>query len=318
MNEAADRLRKADEERLNSVAAALRHGGRFMIIVAEEMAWPGVTEVLRAKLGVEAAKMPEVALSTGEEVMAMFASSIVGQEGIVVLRVEEAAADAMHTLNLHREKIHKQACRFALWLVGGAAYERFVREAPDAYSVRDGVAVVEGRPEAPPVLDDLSEEIKQVRREVAANKDPDRLVDLADRLYELNLPEEAHHALDRGIVALESRNALLPYERLALAWLHHRRGDFASQEVWRAQTRSALRALDPVRSQFEGPYALFLAGLNDAYGYDLAAVRQAIHLTERSVTHVAQFPICTSCSRNRCPSAVTCAVPDVRSIGRSR
>lgn len=44
MTEAARKLRRADEQQLRLALAVLRHGGRFIVIVADEATWPEVRD----------------------------------------------------------------------------------------------------------------------------------------------------------------------------------------------------------------------------------------------------------------------------------
>ncbi|HSO00285.1 MAG TPA: hypothetical protein VLS89_18460 [Candidatus Nanopelagicales bacterium] len=162
MTEPARKLRRADELQLRVVLAALRRGGRFVIVVADEETWPEAREVLAR--GLTPPPLHEVRLVTGEDVIRLFSSPEVAGEGADILHVGDDAAGAIEALNLHRDKLRQKRCRFALRLDGTAVHERFVREAPDCYSFRDAVANVAGRPAAAP-LKHNQERLEPVREQ---------------------------------------------------------------------------------------------------------------------------------------------------------
>ncbi|MEZ4309542.1 MAG: hypothetical protein R3F14_16010 [Polyangiaceae bacterium] len=146
MSTAGSHLLKADEQRLKVVVRALSRGGRMVVVVAGDPVWGSARELLAREL--PGASWAEFTLTSGDEVMRMFASPEVREPGIVVLHVGAADRRAMHALNLNRDKLTRQACQFVLRLAGREAQERFTKEAADAYSVRDALAFVEGGPTA--------------------------------------------------------------------------------------------------------------------------------------------------------------------------
>jgi hypothetical protein len=73
-----------------------------------------------------------------------------GPRGTTIRLVLDANPDVLDALNLHREKLRTGA-RFVLWIAGQAAYQELVRRAPDAFSFRDAVAIVEGDEPPPPM-----------------------------------------------------------------------------------------------------------------------------------------------------------------------
>lgn len=279
MTEGAGKLRRADEQQIRGMIAALRHGGRFVIVVVEEATWPEVKKALASSLSPPT--LHEVRLVTGEDVIRLFSSPVVESDGTVILRIGADAAGAVEALNLHRDKLRQKRCRFVLWLEGAAVHERFVREAPDCYSFRDAVAVVEGRPAVAPIQHD-SELLELLQRQVAEAEEPGQLLELGRELFDLDRLDEAHRALERGIGILGARKELSPEERSTLAYLHYIRTFDAAPEVDRDHSLAALRILEPVREQFESQYANVLGGLCDGYGIDVYAAREALAIARRS------------------------------------
>lgn len=272
-------LRNSDVERLRGAALVLQRGGRFIVVVAATGVWPAAKALLARELAPPA--FHEVRLTTGEDVMRMFASAAAATEGIVVLHVGDDAGEAIQTLNLHRDKLRMQACRFVLRLDGATVQERFAREAPDCYSVRDAVVFVEGQAPPPAFRPDLKK-LERLRRGVAATDDPKEILDLANGLLRLDHPEEAHREFDRGIALLESREDLSPEERSTLADLHACHRFRASPEEQRDHVRRALRVLEPVRGELAEQYMATLGHLRDAAGIDVTAARSALALARRS------------------------------------
>ncbi len=280
VTEAARKLRQGDEQQIRGVLAALRHGGRFVIIVAEEAIFPAVREALAR--GISPLPLHEVSLVTGDDVMRLFASPVIARDGIVVLHIGDDAAGAVEALNLHRDKLRRNPCRFVLWLDGAEVHRRFAREAPDCYSFRDAVALVEGRTAVAALPTRDRAQLKELRRSVSAAQRPEHLFALAHDFFDLDRPDEAHLALERGIAILSAKKKLSPEDRSRLANLHYYRAAWASPEERRNRVREALRILEPVRDQFEEQYTSILGRLRDAYGIEVGAAQAALSIAQRS------------------------------------
>jgi hypothetical protein len=253
---AVRQLRRADEQQLRVVKAALERG-RFAVLVADDGVWP----LAREALGVEPAG--ELVLESGDDVMQMFASPVTAGEGVVFLHVGEEAAGAMAALNLNRDKLKGRSCRFLLRLGGIEAYRRFVRDAPDAYSVRDAAVVLETKeavdigpaPEGEPDAD--------VERRIGAARE-------ALQTAEQKSPPDTEHVLRQALsfaAARQSRDdirgASEALERLKVPWWapganrffvsHLAAGILVDEGCWReARTKleEALRASASTNDRF--------------------------------------------------------------------
>ncbi|MEZ4297604.1 MAG: hypothetical protein R3B70_21765 [Polyangiaceae bacterium] len=277
MSTESSHLLKADEQRLKVAVLALSRGGRLVVVVAGDPVWESTKELLAREL--PGATWAEFTLTSGDEVMRMFASPAVREPGIVVLHVGAADRRAMHALNLNRDKLTRQACQFVLRLAGREAQERFAKEAADAYSVRDALAFVEGWTDGEGHRVD-EDEVERLVREAAETDDPERLLSLAERLGRADRWKAAHAAMDRGIATLGLKSALSVDDRRTLSGLHLVRRNAASDSELRHHSREAVRALEPVRDQLPDEYALVLAEKRDAIGADPKAARAAIALLQ--------------------------------------
>ncbi|WP_437978912.1 hypothetical protein WMF11_22770 [Sorangium sp. So ce295] len=272
MNRVVRKLRRADEQQLRGLEAALGRG-HFVIVVVDDAAWP----IVRSAIGVEASG--EFTLENGGDVVQMFDSPAAAGEGVVFLHIGEPAADAMLALNLNRDKLLSRKCRFLLRLRGLEAFQRFVREAPDCYSIRDAVALIE--PQKAIDLEPSREPEPDVEHQIANERSPDALLALGKDLIMQNRLHDAHRALDRGIALLKRKKRLVALDRLMLAALHFHRCDGATKQERRIHVQEALRVLGPVREEFSEEYTKLLSHLSDYYGSEIAAVREAHDAAEQ-------------------------------------
>ncbi|HSN99910.1 MAG TPA: hypothetical protein VLS89_16560, partial [Candidatus Nanopelagicales bacterium] len=282
MTEPARRLRRADELQLRVVLAALRRGGRFVIVVADEETWPEVRGVLERDL--TPPPLHEFRPFDGNDVIEIFSSSEADLEGVIILHVGSEATGAVEALNLHRDKLRQKRSQFILRLDGAAAHERFVRVAPDCYSFRDAVVIIETYPAIVPIQRD-NERLEMLRREVAEAKVPGRLRRVARDLIALAQYEEARRALEKEIGLLGAGFWLSPEERLELAGIDYDLSLCTVDEERRRHVVDALRTLEPVRDLYHGEYAAFLRGLCDGYGTDPDAVREALTILQQAGAH---------------------------------
>lgn len=274
MSRVVRQLRRADEQQLRGLRAALERG-HFVIVVADDAAWP----LVRSAIGVE--ENGEFTLETGGDVVQMFDSPAAAGEGVVFLHIGEPAADAMLALNLNRDKLLSRRCRFLLRLHGLETFQRFVREAPDCYSIRDAVALIE--PHDAIDLEPSGGPEPDVEHLIANERSPETLLTLGEDLLMQNRLHDGHRALDRGIALLERKKRLSARDRVVLAVLHDRRADGTTKQERRIHVQEALRVLGPVRQEFSEHYTNILARLSDYHGSEIAAVREALDAAEQAV-----------------------------------
>ncbi|WP_437944408.1 hypothetical protein WMF27_20315 [Sorangium sp. So ce281] len=187
----------------------------------------------------------------------------------------------MLALNLNRDKLLSRRCRFLLRLRGLEAFQRFVREAPDCYSIRDAVALIE--PQEAIELEPSREPEPDVELQIANERSPAALLTFGEELLMQNRLYDGHRAFDRGIALLERKKRLSARDRLVLAALHEHRADGATKQERRIHVQEALRILGPVREEFSKEYTNILAQLSDYYGSEIAAVREALDAAEQAV-----------------------------------
>ncbi|EYF01520.1 Hypothetical protein CAP_8081 [Chondromyces apiculatus DSM 436] len=276
MTEAARQLLREDEQQIQALLAALRHGGRFVILVADETTWPEAKKLLEHELCPP--PLHEVPLATGEEVMRMFASPEATRAGTLVLHVGSDAAAAIAALNLHRDKLRKQRGRFVLRLDGPHVHRQFAHEAPDGYSFRDALAIVDGRA-AVEVVRRVPARVSQIQEALKEEKgDAEQLLQLATELFKLAHLGEARRALDRGIALLRAKKHLSPEDLVVLAMSLHLSATFLTPEEQPRRLRDALHVLEPVRDRVEDIYGTILGDLRDGRNSDIDAVREALAL----------------------------------------
>ncbi len=276
MSPSVRQLRRADEQQLRVVEAALKHG-RFAVVVAGDDVWPLALKALGVK------PAAEFVLESGDDTMRMFASPAAAGEGVLVLHLGEEARGAMGALNLNRDKLKARRCRFLLHLAGLDAYRRFVRDAPDAYSVRDATAVLEEQEAAGLGPAPEGESDADLERKIAEAREADDLFVLGESLVDAGRFRMAHRALDRGIALLSRGEELSSTERRTLAALHYFRGFGAPREQQRAHFQEALRELGPARGEYERDYQNILGQLRDYYGTELTSVREALGAAAQAI-----------------------------------
>lgn len=269
-------LRRADEQQLQVVGTALERG-RFAIVVADDAVWP----LVRRALGVEPAG--SFALETGDDVVKMFALTVSAGEGVVFLQLGEQATGAMAALNLNRDKLTSRSCRFLLRLAGLEAYRRFVREAPDAYSVRDAAALIETQEVVDLGTSPEGEPEAEVERRIAEEGSGDALLNLGNSLLDAGRWQVANCAFERGIALLTRKKRLSSSDRSLLAALHYHRGRKATSEGRHFHVKEALRVLEPARGEFEEQYINILRYSSDYFGTKIGAVREALRAAEQRI-----------------------------------
>lgn len=161
--EAAHSLLHRDEEALDRVAQVLgRDRPAFAIVVCPAALRPLALAYLRGKTGrpLPAPKAPRDA----EHLLEMLAAQA-GMPGGPVLSLDfgEEPARLLATLNLHREKL-RSGGRTVVWLAAVDDLRAVHEVAPDAYSFRDAVAIVQGAPVLPALVPEGESEELVARR----------------------------------------------------------------------------------------------------------------------------------------------------------
>lgn len=135
------RLLVREREELDRVAHRLRvEGPAFVLLVCAPRLREVVLSVLQRHEHLAGLPAP-MRLETAEAVLAELS-----EERALRSVALGAAEDPMRAVNWHREKVRREGAT-VLWLEDVDALERFREVAPDAYSFRDGLVIVDGVPE---------------------------------------------------------------------------------------------------------------------------------------------------------------------------
>lgn len=261
------RLLRSDEEQISKIRVALRLG-HFAIVVAGAIEWEAVVEFLGL------AGSPSFELHTGDDVIAMFASQEASTSDIVTFHLNADAREAMGALNLNRDKLLDSKTSFLLHIPDQLSFRIFVEEAPDCFSVRGGLVILE-----PSTVMPVQAPPPSTRKEESLLISGEDALSEGQRLLKLGLTAKARQVIDRGIILL-AKWPLSPHERSILANLYYFRSDPADLVEQRASILHALHILEPVKDEFKEQYIDTLGQLKDAYGIELVAIQDAITKSE--------------------------------------
>lgn len=275
-------LLRADEDRLRLVATTLARGGRFVLVVADRDLWPTAARYLRDSLPDHA--FVERAPVSSEDTSRAISDPLRDHVGMtIVLRVTGQDAGPIETLNLRRESLRKAAGNFLVVLEGDAAHGRFLREAPDCYSYRDLLVVLQGEPSfTPPERNEidwngLDAAVERARQEADPRTRADRLYHLARRLQRNNEMDRARKLLEEATAVMTKlEQALDEDERAFLAALYYHSANGCSRAECYRRVRRALDVLAPVADQYSAQFANIEGQMVDAIGVDLEAALDAV------------------------------------------
>jgi hypothetical protein len=278
------RLLHADEDRLRLVAAMLARGGRFVLLVADRALWPAARELLGGLLP-DQTFVEHAPTSPDEASRAIDDPQRATPGRTIVLRISGRQAGPIEVLGRRRESLSRAAASFLVVLEGDEAHARFRHEAPDCYSYRDLLAVLQGEPsfEAPEPREagvDVPRLAAEARAAAAPEERAAGLLSLARDVLQRGQARQARELLDEAIAALpEPAGEQAPEQedaRALLAELHTDRADLASH----AERYRGLRRARDVLAPIAYGRAHQLAGIDgrmvDAIGIDLAAADQAV------------------------------------------
>lgn len=286
------RLLHADEERLRLVAVTLSRGGRLVLVVADSRLWSTALQFLRERLSDH--RFIEHTPTSHDETNQAISDPLRNEPGLTsVIRLTGREAEPIETLNLRRESLVKAPANFLVVLDGEVAHARFLREAPDCYSYRDLLVVLQGEPvfETPEhhgsddddrvLLDAVAEVTLNAAIEVAKQEaDPStrarRLFRLGVRLLADNqIP--SRKVFDEVITTLTALHGeLSDDDRLLLAAAHGNRAFGCSRAETYRHVREALEVLAPVADRYAESFANIAGQMVDAIGLDLEAARDAV------------------------------------------
>jgi hypothetical protein len=282
-------LLHADEEHLRLAAITLRRGGRFVLVVADSRLWPAASQLLCELLPEH--RFAEHAPTSSDEANQAISDPLRDTPGLtIVIRITGRDAGPLETLNLRRESLVKAPANFLVVLDGDEAHSRFLREAPDCYSYRDLLVVVQGEPTlgAHELIDMVPDKVVDTAVEAAQQEaDPtqraQQLFYLALLLQRSQGVARARPLLGQAIIALEpKRQSLTDQDRLVLAHLYSASAVGCSCAERHRRIRKALEILAPVADQFGEQFAMIEGSLTDAIGIDLTAALDAVQRARAS------------------------------------
>lgn len=282
---ARPRLLHADEDRLRLVAATLARGGRFVLVVADAALWPVALELLRERLPDHT--FVERAPTSSEETSQAISDPLRDAPGTtIIIRVTGRDSGPIETLNLRRESLVKAAANFLVVLEGDDAHNRFLREAPDCYSYRHLLVVLQGEPslEAPEQIeldqDRLAVLIEDARNFPNPKERAEMLQLLATVLSRLDDTSRANKLRDEAITAmtvLSSQRELDDDERTLLAQLWMSSAERRARTERYRRFLKARELLKPIADRRPDQLANLEGLMIDAIGMDLSATRSAVH-----------------------------------------
>ena len=292
------RLLRRDELELGRMATAFRHGARFGVIACREDLGAAAKKELVRSLN-EHGKTWTVETTLVEDadtVPRMLARlSPAPPETVVALSPGEETAAILDVLNLHRERLRAEGARFALWLDGREGLRSCVERAPDLYSFRDAVAVIEGAErQRAAVVEEEPERLRMARAAVDRRKDAkplvraDALRGLAMELRTTDREDEADRIIVEGLDVIASQQPRTDEHRILIAKLIYERNSldtlFSSAQA-REMTLSGLEALEggtsPDALQLRAILLSTLKGPPEIV-YDLSAAQEAYALAQET------------------------------------
>lgn len=285
---ARPRLLHADEDRLRLVAATLARGGRFVLVVADAALWPAALELLRERLPDHT--FVERAPASSEEANQAISDSLRDAPGTtIVIRITGRDAGPIETLNLRRESLVKAAANFLVVLEGDEAHNRFLREAPDCYSYRHLLAVLEGEPSLTTparfklLRDNFLRMLAEAREASSPYERADRLQGLAQILLWNNEPLRTRELIDEAISAIASddEQGLDEDRRLLLARLYRDSSLVRSRTERYRLIRKASELLRPIADSRPTEFLEIEGLLPDAIGVDPSMVEEALSWARR-------------------------------------
>ena len=280
------------------MATAFRHGARFGVIAcSEDLGAAAKKELVRSLSEHGKTWTVEIALvEDADTVPRMLARlSPAPPETVVALSPGEETAAILDVLNLHRERLRTEGARFVLWLDGREGLRSCVERAPDLYSFRDAVAVIEGAErQRAAVVEEEPESLRMARAAVDRRKDAKPLVradaqwNLAQELRTSDREDEADRIIVEGLDVIASQQPRTDEHRILIARLIYERSSldtlFSSAQrremalsgleaIEGATSPAALQQRAIILSAIEGPPDL---------GFDLSAAQEAYALTRES------------------------------------
>jgi tetratricopeptide (TPR) repeat protein len=174
-------LLHADEEQLDRAAILLRGGTAFVVAVCPAELRKAALDRLRGK--VAGLTLPEpVDVGSAEESMDALIEQVQRRDRVMSLVLGGDVTGALDGLNLHREKVVRGG-PVILWLENVTALVKMRERAPDAFSFRSTMVVVQGDGEALPAQKlEEPEAVSLLRKRLKRARTPLERADAGQRL----------------------------------------------------------------------------------------------------------------------------------------
>lgn len=217
-------LLRGERDELDRVAERLREGRRVVaFLVGEAKVRPAALAYVREKSGVA---IPEpVALTDPYQTLDALTEINTGKPSDVwTLLVDHEAPNVLVALNWHREKLRRGASTL-LWIDGVEGMRALRRIAPDAYSFRDMMIMVQGEepvPVVPPEAEPMDVQLARLRyaRAEAPEDKGEAAIALADKLSIHGSNDEARSIAHEALAALPHDIYTSARARIARAGLY--------------------------------------------------------------------------------------------------
>ena len=274
-------LLRRDNLALDTVAAALRLGARFVVVAASQ----SLRDLARAYLADATGLIfDEVLLDTSPTLAPTLSAKTPAPPDTVVALSMPSSPELLATLNLHREKLHAPGARFLLWLHGAEGFSSLVQEAPDAYSFRDAVAVLQAMAEPVAFATGEPSSLRRAREAVVRASPPmnraSALRDLAEGLVKRGDFAGSEAAVAEGLDLLSDAGAGADARtlRARLRFVRSRIGDYLQR--WQ-EKKAALNELGSPPSWGENLWALLQGQLSvPLYRFDLNGALRVLDAAE--------------------------------------
>ncbi|MDC3980060.1 hypothetical protein [Polyangium jinanense] len=281
-------LLHADEEQLDRASIALGDGTAFVIAVCPTEARNAALSRLRGR--VAGLSLPDpIEVGTPDEILAALEEQAGRKDRVLSLTVERDGVGALDTLNLHREKLLAGG-PVVLWVEDVEALRRLRERAPDAYSFRTTMVLVQG--DGGPLPVSASEETQAVlvarkrlrRARMPADKASAGL-ELAQALHAAGRLEQAEQAARAGLLALPAiandiDRELRVWLCATLASIQASAGKKTQEQYWHRRAMAEL-SLESFTHELAVRVQIMPRCPGPFHGYDRRAVDEALGLVNR-------------------------------------
>ncbi|MBK8258131.1 MAG: tetratricopeptide repeat protein [Polyangiaceae bacterium] len=282
-----------DREQLDRVVRLVQSGRPgFLVITCPQALWPRALDYIHGQCpsGVERRVPPPEAPLSDDQLVDRLTSIQHSSQAVLSVGLTNPPISFWTALNWHREKLRRGG-RVLLWLDSTADLQNFREHAPDAYSFRDAVLVIEG--DGQPSYEPDTEDTPQIKSQRILFELPRTAVeraeaarDLAQTLYETGRFDEAIQIAQTGLDLVSSPDLTDTRARRARVRLYQELAESASASGRSVHTyrfcRWGLMELgDDLVTSFPDLNLWFEMMSGDAWPY---------HLGAKAASKVAHWP----------------------------